>query len=200
MHNYFLNSEKLVPSGSRTHTHIHVYVIIRGLVENITDVHLEFCASRVALLDLVILPGKPKLYLSPLSALLLLHPSLFERSYWCQGHRQFSRTCPEDATWVNFPAFHTWISGDVYFWVFIRCCCVNTGLDYLVNLDREWIDEVIWDSIRVASRVNTHGDKFTLKEKYLHIYIFPPVVIIYCIDHHTNLVTHMSEVRKAYIY
>lgn len=85
MHNYFLNSEKLIFSGSHTHTHahIHVYVIIRGLVENIIDVHLEFClsAGRVALLDLVILPGKPKLYLSPLSALLLLHPSLFERSY-----------------------------------------------------------------------------------------------------------------------
>lgn len=85
MHNYFLNSEKLVPSGSHTYTyaHIHVYVIIWGFVENITDVHLEFClsAGRVALLDLVILPGKPKLYLSPLSALLLLRPSLFERSY-----------------------------------------------------------------------------------------------------------------------
>lgn len=88
MHNYFFNLQKLVPSWlshthTRIHTYIYIYVIIRGLVENVTDVHLEFClsAGRVALLDLVILPGKPKLYLSPLSALLLWHPSLFGRSY-----------------------------------------------------------------------------------------------------------------------
>lgn len=32
-----------------------------------------------------------------------------------------------------------------------------------LNMDREWVDEVIWDSIRVASWVNTHGDKVSLK-------------------------------------
>lgn len=86
MHNYFFQLTKtraLWLSHTHAYIHIYVYVIIRGLVENVTDVHLEFClsAGRVALLDLVILPGKPKLYLSPLTALLLWHPSLFGRNY-----------------------------------------------------------------------------------------------------------------------
>lgn len=65
---------------------------------------------------------------------------------------------------------------DVFHWVVIRCCSAYTSLDqfHLVNLDREWIDEVIWDSIRVASRVNTHGDKFTLKEEEEEIVFLCP--------------------------
>lgn len=49
-----------------------------------------------------------------------------------------------------------------------RSVHVSSDYFYLVNLDREWIDQVIWDSIWVASRVNTHGDKFTLIEVQEH--------------------------------
>lgn len=56
---------------------------------------------------------------------------------------------------------HTWWTNNCYCMFLYLYKLGQSHLD----LDREWVDEVFWDSVRVSRGVNTHRDELTLREE-----------------------------------